>query len=351
MALEHSNLKNDFGDPAGEARACREDSALFDFTFLDCARVQGPGARSAIEAYIQRPLDTLAQGAIAYAVRTDSSGTALADLTVWRISEDSFEVMSGRREDLTALMASASAQVETTNVGDVRAVFAVQGPGALDTLRRLGKFDTIASLSYFHFTRAELAGAHCTIGRLGYTGEAGFEIILPRSEAPRIWRELSRYSRPAGFIAADTLRIEAGFVLFTNEFRIPVSPAEAGLQQFHSARTAAKSALKLVSFLAEADRLSLPWKGQGSLDRPQKPGIIAITSACNSVVANRVLGLGYVAVSTADKATLHDPSGQFREIRPSPLPFYDPLKRRPRLSWRKFEPIVPQKQSHSRQRI
>lgn len=334
MAFERSSLRRDFGDPAGEARACREDSALFDFTFLDCVRVQGPGAQSVIEAYIQRPLNTLAQGAIAYAVRTGSFGAALADLTVWRTGVDSFEVMSGRSEDLTAFMACASAQVETTNLGDFRAVFAVQGPGALDALRRLGKVETLASLSYFHFAQTELAGASCTVGRLGYTGEAGFEIILPRSEGPRVWRELSRYSRPAGFIAADTLRIEAGFVLFTNEFSLPVSPAEAGLRQFHVERAAAKAALRLVSFRADADRLSLPWKREGSLDRPAEPGIIAITSACNSVVANGVLGLGFVTASTANEATLYDPSGQFREIRQTPLPFYDTQKRRPRQPWR-----------------
>jgi aminomethyltransferase len=334
MAFDRSSLKHDFGDPAGEARACREDSALFDFTFLDCARVQGSGARSAIEAYVQRRLDAVAPGAIAYAVRTDSSGRVRADLTVWRTGEDSFEVMSGRREDLTALMACASAQVETSNVADVRSVFAVQGPGALDVLRRLGKVDTIATLSYFHFTQAELAGAHCTVGRLGYTGEAGFEIILPRSEGPRVWQELSQHSRPAGFIAADTLRIEAGFVLFTNEFSLSVSPAEAGLQQFQSVQTAPQTALKLVSFRADADRLSLPWNGERPLDRPAQPGMIAITSACNSVVAKGVLGLGFVTTSTPNEATLHDRSGKFRQIRQTALPFYDTQKRRPRQCWR-----------------
>lgn len=334
MAFERSRLRCDFGDPAGEARACREDSALFDFTFLDCIRVEGPGAQSIIEAYIQRPLDKLAQGGIAYAVRTGSFGAALADLTVWRTGENCFEVMSGRGEERTALMACASAQVEITSVGDARAVFAVQGPGALDALRRLGKVETLARLSYFHFAQTELAGAFCTIGRLGYTGEPGFEIILPRSEGPRVWRELSRYSRPAGFIAADTLRIEAGFVLFTNEFSLPVTPAEAGLRQFHFEQATPKAALRLVSFRANADRLSLPWKGEGPLDRPAEPEIIAITSACNSVVAKGVLGLGFVTASTANEATLHDPSGQFREIRQTPLPFYDKHKRRPRQAWR-----------------
>jgi aminomethyltransferase len=334
MAFERSSLKNDFGDPAGEARACREESALFDFSFLECARVRGPGAQAAIEAYVRRALDELRPGAIAYAVRTDASGAALADLTIWRTGADSFEVMSGRHEDLTSLMACASVGVETTNVGEARAIFSVQGPGALDALRSLGKIDTIMSLRYFHFAPADLAGAHCRVGRLGYTGEAGFEIILPRSEAPRIWRELSQCSRPAGFIAADALRIEAGFVLFANEFKLKVSPAEAGLRQFHLEQHPRRTELKLVCFRAETDRFSVPWTSKGTLERPVERGTVAVTSACNSVVAGGILGLGFVTATTATDAILRDPSGQFRDIRQSPLPLYDTFKRRPRLPWR-----------------
>ena len=334
MAFERSELKNDFGDPVGEARSCRKESALFDFSFLECTRLRGPDALSVVEAFVRRPLATLAQGAIAYAIRTDSYGMALADLTIWRTGVDTFEVMSGRREDVADLMVCASARVETTNVGKARAVFAVQGPGALDALRKLGGDDTIGDLTYFRFAQAELASTLCTIGRLGYTGEAGFEIILPRSESPRIWRQLARYSRPSGFIAMDTLRIEAGFVLFANEFRLHVSSAEAGLQQFCAEQNVQQTALKLVSFQAEADHLLLPWVRQCPLERPVEPGVIAITSVCNSIVADGILGLGFVTASTADSATLHDPSGEFCEIQRAPRPFYDELKRRPRQPWR-----------------
>lgn len=334
MAFERSELKNDFGDPVGEVRSCREESALFDFSFLECTRLRGPDALYVVEAFARRPLATLAQGAIAYAIRTDSYGMALADLTIWRTGVDTFEVMSGRREDVDDLMVCASARVETTNLGKARAVFAVQGPGALDALGKLGGDDTIGDLTYFRFAQAELAGTLCTIGRLGYTGEAGFEIILPRSESQRIWRQLARYSTPSGFIAMDTLRIEAAFVLFANEFRLDVSPAEAGLQQFCAEQNVQQTALKLVSFQAEADHFLLPWVRQCPLERPVEPGVIAITSACNSILANGILGLGFVTASTADSATLHDPSGEFREIRRAPQPFYDGLKRRPRQPWR-----------------
>jgi glycine cleavage system T protein (aminomethyltransferase) len=334
MAFERARLKNDFGDPAGEARACRKASAVFDFSFLECVRLSGPGAREVVETYVGRPLNKLAQGSIAYAVRTDASAMAVADLTVWRTATNAYEIMSGRSEDVTALMACASTEVEVTNVGADRSVFAAQGPNTLDVLRQLGDVDRLANLTYFHFARTELAGAVCTVGRLGYTGEAGFEIIVQRADAPRLWAELSRHARPAGFVAADMLRIEAGFVLFDNEFRVPVSPEEAGLAQFTAQRNAHKIPLKLISFRCEADRLSEPWVASSALDRPDRPGVIAVTSACRSVAAGSVLGLGFVAASTVDSATLEDPSRQFRDIRRTRLPFYDTSKRRPRLPWR-----------------
>lgn len=333
MAFKRSNLKNDYGDPIGEARSCRQESALFDFSFLECGRLRGSDALSVVEAFVRRPLASLPNGAIAYAVRTDPRGMALADLTVWRTEIDTFEVMSGRREDIENLTACASPQVEITNLEGARAIFAVQGPGGFDVLNRLGCDDIIADLKYFRFRQVELGGAHCTVGRLGFTGEAGFEIILPVSESARLWGQISRYSRPAGFVAMDALRIEAGFVLFANEFKLPISPAEAGLQQFRNDENG-KQALKLVAFQAEADHLTLPWVRTAPLERPKQPGVIAITSACNSIVANGILGLGFIEASTDDNAPLHDPSGEFREIRRVPRPFYDRLKKRPRQPWR-----------------
>ena len=334
MAFERARLRNDFGDPAAEARACRDRCAVFDFSFLECVRLSGPGARAVIEAYVRRPLNELVQGAIAYAVRTDANATAVADLTVWRTDTNAYEVMSGRREDVTALVACASTDVEAIDVGADRVVFAGQGPDTLNVLRQLGDVDALAGLPYFRFARMELGGAACTVGRLGYTGEAGFEIIVPRTDGPHLWDELTRYARPAGFIAADTLRIEAGLVLFDNEFRVPVSPEEVGLDKFYVGRESRKTALKLVSFRAEADHLSFPWVARGALDRPDRPGIIAVTSACQSATAGGVLGLGFVTASTVDGAMLEDPSHQFREIRRTQLPFYDTSKRRPRLPWR-----------------
>lgn len=334
MALEGFKLTYDFGDAAAEARACRTDCALFDFSFLECARLESSRARRAIETFTGRSMTLLEEKKILYALRTGATGEAIADLTIWRTGVDSFEVMSGRHKDVVDLLACAGPDVEVTDVTADRAVFAVQGPRALDAMHALGDVDTIQRYRYFTFGPAPLAGIPCTVGRLGYTGEAGFEIIVERRYASDLWRALSAHVAPAGFIAADMLRIEAGFVLFTNEFQLPVSSREAGLGKFGASANPRKPEIALVSFRAEADHLSWPWRPPRELRRPVTPGTIAVTSACESVVAGGILGLGYVLAGTAPETELRDSMGTFRNIRLTPRPFYDTAKERPRAPWR-----------------
>jgi glycine cleavage system aminomethyltransferase T len=334
MALADFQRIDDFGDAAAEAKACRTTCALFDFSFLECTRLEGGGASDVIEAFTGRSLDTLNVGNIRYALRVDAQGHAVADLTVWRTGFDSYDVMSGRREDIADLLCHAGPGICVTDSGSKTVTFALQGPASLKTLSRLGDAGAIEPLGYFSFGHAKLNGIDCRIGRLGYTGEPGFEIIAAKRHARDLWQALAAHARPAGFIATDMLRIEAGFVLFSNEFCLPVAPAEAGLGNFHRAPPAAPK-VSLISFRADADRLNWPWLPSRQLKRPAAPGEIVVTSACDSAVAGGILGLGYVLAGT--KADLHDPVGVFRNIQRTAMPFYDPAKRRPRAPWRSFQ--------------
>ena len=335
MALAHFKPIADFGDPAAEARACRAACAVFDFSFLECARISGAGARQLLEAFTGRPLANLEIGRISYALRTGPAGEAVADLTIWRIGDDHYEVMSGRREDITDLLACAEPAIKVSDVAD-RATFALQGPASLDVLRRIGRIHAIEPLPYFGFTDATLDGIACRVGRLGYTGEAGFEIICARGRTAELWQALSSYARPGGFTAVDILRIEAGFVLFSNEFRLPVTPEEAGLGRFHRPSSATPPQVALITFRADAHRPGWPWRPCWAPQQPVVSSEIVVTSACDSVVAGGILGLGYVLCRREPDTVLRDPTGTFRDIRQTSMPYYDPRKRRPRLPWRHF---------------
>jgi glycine cleavage system aminomethyltransferase T len=296
--------------------------------------VRGNAARQAVERFTARSLAALPVGRIGYALRLNADGKLVADLTIWRTAIDSFEVISGRREDISELSASSGDTASGVTVSQVtdRATFAVQGPAALKALRRLGKVDSLEALPYFAFSEASLAGVACRVGRLGYTGEAGFEIMCPRGAADDLWQAIARHARPAGFVALDMLRIEAGFVLFSHEFCLPVTPAEAGLAKFYQGGPLPSPELALVSFVADADRVDWPWQPGARLSPPSR-GEIAVTSACASVVAGGILGLGYIRAEHKPDGPLRDGTGLFRNIRQTPLPYYDTAKRRPRRPW------------------
>src|SRR6516225_4587622 len=100
MALADFECTDHFGDPAAEARACRSACALFDFSFLESTRLRGEKARQVLEYFTGQSLADLPIGRIRYALRVNAAGKLLADLTIWRTAAETFELISGRREDV-----------------------------------------------------------------------------------------------------------------------------------------------------------------------------------------------------------------------------------------------------------
>ena len=327
-------LRRDYGDARVEAARCRSAAALFDFSFMSRIRVEGPGSSQLIGTLTPRRIDDLQPGRIRYALRVDAEGRVLGDLTIWRLDAASFEVFSGSGDELATLQSTAGPTASVRDLSSDTAIFAVQGPASLRALTAAGEIESPRTLAYFAHVPAIVAGVRCRVGRLGYTGERGFEIIGPHAARDRIWTVLARQARPAGFAAADILRIEAGFLLFANELRFPVSAAELGLGRFAAGPSSrSERRARLLCFEASCDTEPVLWRPLGDACFPPPPGSLLVTSACRSVVTNAVLGLGY-ARAVPGRAHLVDPAGQFREIREVSLPRYDPRKRRPRGGWR-----------------
>ncbi|MEW5964096.1 MAG: hypothetical protein AB1749_11090 [Pseudomonadota bacterium] len=333
MAFDPARVVGDYGDIEGEVEACRTAAALFDFSFVARARVTGPIALASLARLTARELDTMAVGDIRYAVRAGPDGHLLSDLTIWRLAPDTYELMSGRREDIADLVRLAPPGTAVDLSGE-SAILALQGPASLTRLAKATDVSAIARLAYYRCCRTLVLDADCLVGRLGYTGEAGFEIIVAAGEAPRLWAALSRIAKPAGFAAADILRIEAGFVLFANELRLRVGAGDVGLSAFAGATPAHLGPpLTLVAFRADAAERPVLWQPAATL-APPGPGQLVVTSACWSRRAGGVLGLGFVHASDAESGRpLADPDQVFTNIALVPRPFYDPGKRRPRAEW------------------
>ncbi len=332
--LARAGIALDYGDAAGEASACRAAAALFDFSFMSRARVSGPGALRLLARLTPRPLADLPAGRIRYAFALDRHGSVVADLTVWCLERGRYELMSGRHEEIATLAAWAADAAAVEDLSAESAVLAVQGPASLAALAALAPGEALAAIPYFGHAALELAGISCRVGRLGYTGERGFEILLPRSARAEIWQALAARVRPAGFAAADILRIEAGFLLFANELAFPVTAGELGLERY-AAESAAPRRVRLAAFRARADRRPiLPPPPPPAAAFPPRPGEIVATSACWSPHAAGVLGLGYVRAEEPACAGLLDGSRRFHAVEEVALPFHDPAKRRPRGGWR-----------------
>lgn len=340
MGFDPSTVVTDYGDPIGEARACRTATALFDFSFMSRAKIEGAGAIAALSRLTPRRLADLPVGRLRYAMRETADGYLASDLTIWRIGPDHWEVMSGRAVDIADL-ARFACEVGHARVDDLTSatrIFAVQGPETLDLLRAMVRPDEVGSLlalPYYGTVDLVLAGTHVRVGRLGYTGEQGVELLVPERHAEAIWTKLVAGSRQAGFIAADMLRIEAGFVLFANDFLLPVTAREAGLGQFCAADTGRpnKDELELVCFRAASHGDVSMFRPDRHLCRYAEPDVLAVTSACYSLAAGSVLGLGYAWRFRPRAMPLRDPTGMFSRIEVVSRPFYDPTKTRPRMPW------------------
>lgn len=333
MTLDIARLVRDYGDPAAEARACRTDCALFDFSFMARGRIRGPDAAAVLERFQSRPVADMKAGTIRYAFRLGLDGAIEADITIWRHADGSFELMSGRRADIAALADAATPGATCTDMTDKTAILAVQGPRALEALAPIGDVETLAAIPYFGHVRTALAGVTCIVGRLGYTGERGFEIVADRNDAEALRRAVSTRACPAGFAAADILRIEAGFILFVNECRLRPTPSALGLEAF-APRAATPSRIRLVSFTAAHAAVPSPWQPSPGLRPPHAQGEIAITSVCESIVLGQPLGLGFVRMEDAQPAReVHDTAGRFAGLQLTHRPPYDPCKKRPRGPW------------------
>ena len=126
-------------------------------------------------------------GKIRYTLSYNAQGYLRSDLTVWKINADTFLVMSGLYEDIKDLIVYAqNSKIHyVEDLSEQCFIYSVQGPDSLKVLYSLVNDERLSSLPYFGFAEFHIDKSPCFIGRLGYTGERGFEIILPAENVNR----------------------------------------------------------------------------------------------------------------------------------------------------------------------
>jgi aminomethyltransferase len=223
-----------YGSQIEEHHAVRADAGMFDVSHMCAVDLAGAGVRPLLRRLIANNVDKLTvPGKALYSAMLNETGGCIDDLIVYFLSETAFRLVvnAGTADKDIAWMQSVNAaggfDVALTPRRDL-AMIAVQGPQARAKFWQVRPATRAATEPLGAFFAADLGDLF--VARTGYTGEDGFEVILPASEAPALWMDLKAAGvRPCGLGARDTLRLEAGMNLYGNDMDESVSPLDAGM--------------------------------------------------------------------------------------------------------------------------
>jgi aminomethyltransferase len=218
-----------------EHRAVRTGVGLFDVSHLGKARVSGPGARAFVDATLSNDLGRIEPGRAQYTLCCDdATGGIVDDLIAYLRADDDVLLVpnaANTAEVVRRLAQAAPPEVEVTDEHTAHAILAVQGPASDDVMARAG---LPHGHDYMSFVVAERDGAPVTVCRTGYTGERGYELVVPWEAAGALWDAVVTAGEPEGLTpcglgARDTLRTEMGYPLHGQDISQQVTPNQARL--------------------------------------------------------------------------------------------------------------------------
>lgn len=221
----------EYAGTVAEHTAVREDVGVFDVSHMGYTEVTGPGAIAWLNTVVANDLDRVGAGQAQYNLLCDDSGGVIDDLIVYRVSDDhAFIVPNASNSDAVVATLTAAAVGSGVTVTDQRedfGILAVQGPRSDAVLAAVG---LPAGHDYMSFASAEWRGSPVVVCRTGYTGERGYELVVPVAVLGDLWDAvLAAGATPAGLGARDTLRTEMGYPLHGHELSLDITPVQAGL--------------------------------------------------------------------------------------------------------------------------
>lgn len=220
-----------YGSQLQEHHQVRQHAGMFDVSHMGVIDLHGCDAAAFLRRLLANNVDRIAAGKALYSCMLNEQGGVIDDLIVYKIDADSFRMVvnAGTREkDLAWMQTQAQPfAIELKERPDL-AILAVQGPEAIAKIKQFFSdiSEEIQQLKPFSWLRRQ----NWFIARTGYTGEDGFEVILPATEAKHGWENLSALGvAPCGLGARDTLRLEAGLNLYGADMDETVTPLESNL--------------------------------------------------------------------------------------------------------------------------
>jgi len=205
-----------------EYNAIRNASALIDVSPLFKYLITGRDASRFVDRIITRDVTKMTVGQVFYTPWCDEHGQVIDDGTVSRLEDQKFRWTAADPSLRWFTQNAAGLQVRIDDISEEYAALALQGPTSARLLRAVAQAD-IDTLKYFRVTPGTIDGVRVDISRTGYTGDLGYEIWIPAKDALRVWDALMAGGKPfdikpAGMLALDVARIEAGLLLIDVDF-------------------------------------------------------------------------------------------------------------------------------------
>ncbi len=206
-----------------EYNAIRNAAALIDISPLFKYRVTGKDATRLVDRVITRDLRKVSVGQVIYTPWCDEHGKVIDDGTVSRLDENIYRWTAADPSLRWFTQNALGLEVQIEDISESVAALALQGPTSARLLKVVAEDADIANLKYFRVTTGKIAGVPVEISRTGYTGDLGYEIWVDADRALNVWDALIAGGRafditPAGMLALDVARIEAGLLLIDIDF-------------------------------------------------------------------------------------------------------------------------------------
>ena len=206
-----------------EYNAIRNAAALIDISPLFKYRVSGKDATRLVDRIITRDMRKVSVGQVIYTPWCDEHGKVIDDGTVSRLEENTYRWTAADPSLRWFTQNSAGMDVKVEDISESTAALALQGPTSGRLLKMLIPAADLENLKYFRVTKGIIAGIPVEVSRTGYTGDLGYEIWVAAEQALNVWDALMNAGRaydihPAGMLALDVARIEAGLLLIEVDF-------------------------------------------------------------------------------------------------------------------------------------
>jgi aminomethyltransferase len=305
-----------YGSQINEHHYVRQDAGMFDVSHMTIVDILGAGGRLFLRKLLTNDVDQLNHyGKALYSCMCNEHGGIIDDLIVYQRASDNYRLIlnsATKKRDIQWIRQKSEGFAVGLLERPELAMIAVQGPEAFKktlTVLRPAQIDAVSTLTHFECVDVD----NWFFARTGYTGEDGFELVVPKEFISKLWNDLLEAGvKPCGLGARDTLRLEAGMMLYGQDMDESTTPLESGLAWTVKWEPQERDFIGMGALLSQKQRglkrkmvgLTLLDKGimrtgQRVVIEDQPDGVI--TSGSYSPTLDKSIALARVPITTGDE--------------------------------------------------